>query len=246
MLLRAPAAYHGRLIRSTDYKHGALSNRTYSPKPLRRCTPTTTTNLLPSQPDPLICWLVFGTDLSPLPCHRLQLRGEQVALLALLDSYPIDQGTPTYRRSARTHQVRPEALGYDPANLGEAPLRLSSVKELLRRKGDILSNLEDRHLSVMLEIYKNNVRLAATFVPERFDGDLLIFVATQDRTEPPTDAWRPYVRGQIRVHQVASRHERMTEPGPLAQIGQVLAAELEKRGQDQANRQITDNCRIRA
>ena len=66
----------------------------------------------------------------------------------------------------------------------------------------------------MLEIYKNNIRLAAPFVPERFDGDLLIFVATRDKSEPPTDAWR--LSGQIRVHQVASRHEGMTEPGPRA------------------------------
>ena len=184
----------------------------------------------PSGPYHLLGWS-FGGFVAFAIANRLQIRGEQVALLALLDSYPNDQGTPPHIPDEQEIiRTALEALGYDPANLGEAPLRLSSVKELLRRKGDVLSNLEDRHLSVMLEIYKNNVRLAATFVPERFDGDLLIFVATQDKTEPPTDAWRPYVRGQISVHQVASRHERMTEPGPLAQIGQGLAAEHEKRG----------------
>jgi thioesterase domain-containing protein len=80
----------------------------------------------------------------------------------------------------------------------------------------------------VLKIHKNNIRLAASFVPERFNGDLLIFVATQDKSEPPTDAWRPYVRGQIRVHHVASRHEGMTQPGPLAETGWILAAELAK------------------
>jgi thioesterase domain-containing protein len=114
--------------------------------------------------------------------------------------------------------------------LGEAPLRLSTLKELLRQKDNVYSSLEDRHLSAMLEFYKNSVRPAVTFVPERFDGDLLILVATRDKTEPPTDAWRPYVRRRIRVHQVASPHGRMTELGPLAEIGQVLAAELEKAG----------------
>jgi nonribosomal peptide synthetase DhbF len=169
--------------------------------------------------------------------HRLQVQGEQIALLGLLDSYPFDQWTfrriPTEQEIIKDYLL--EHLGYDPAWLGDKPLLLSDFRELLRRKGDILSNLEDRHLSAMLEIQKNNGHLAATFVPKRFDGDLLIIAATQDKREPPTDAWRPYVRGQIRVHQVACRHEQMTEPGPLAEIGQVLAAELEQRGQPKIN-----------
>jgi nonribosomal peptide synthetase DhbF len=195
----------------------------------------------PSGPYHLLGWS-FGGFVAFGIANRLELQGEQIALLALLDSYPIDQEIPPHIPDEQEIiRTALEALGYDPVNLGEAPLRLSSLKELLRCDGHVLSNLEDRHLSAMLEIYRYNVRLAATFVPERFDGDLLIFVATQDKAEPPADAWRPYVRGQIRVHQVASRHERMTEPGPLAQIGQVLAAELEKRGNSLRSTQPTNN-----
>jgi nonribosomal peptide synthetase DhbF len=188
----------------------------------------------PAGPYHLLGWSFGGLVAYSLASH-LQLQSEKVALLALLDSYPFDQETPPHIPDEQEIiRTTLEDLGYDPANLGEAPLRLSTLKELLLRAGHVLSNLEDRHLSAMLEIYKNNVRLAATFVPERFDGDLLIFVATQAKTEPSTDAWRPYVRGQIRVHQVASPHGRMTEPGPLAEIGQVLAAELEKAGKQRS------------
>jgi nonribosomal peptide synthetase DhbF len=193
-------------------------------------------NIQPAGPYHLLGYS-FGGLVAFDIAHCLQLQGEQIALLALLDSYPFDQWTfrriPTEQEIIKDYLL--EHLGYDPAWLGDKPLLLSDFKELLRRKGDILSNLEDRHLSAMLEIQKNNGHLAATFVPKRFDGDLLIIAATQDKREPPTDAWRPYVRGQIRVHQVACRHERMTEPGPLAEIGQVLAAELEKRGQPKIN-----------
>ena len=122
-----------------------------------------------------------------------------------------------------------EHLGYDPAILGEGPLQLSTLKELLRQKESIYSNLEDKYLDTIPRLFRNNVRLAGSFVPERFDGDLLFFAAVEDSPASPADAWRPYVRGQITVRQIACRHGNMTEPGPIAQIGQALAIELEKR-----------------
>jgi MbtH protein len=113
--------------------------------------------------------------------------------------------------------------------LGEAPLRLSTLKELLRQKDSVYSNLDDDHLRAIPRLFRNNVRLAASFVPEKFDGDLLFFAAVESSPAPPTDGWRPYVRGQITIRQIDCRHEHMTEPGPIAQIGQALAVELQKR-----------------
>ncbi|MBV9274838.1 MAG: hypothetical protein JO333_13145 [Verrucomicrobia bacterium] len=39
------------------------------------------------------------------------------------------------------------------------------IKEALQREGHIPSDLEDRHLVAMSEVFKNNERLARTFVP---------------------------------------------------------------------------------
>jgi nonribosomal peptide synthetase DhbF len=183
----------------------------------------------PTGPYHLLGWSFGGLVAYSLARH-LQLQSEKVALLALLDSYPIDQElTRDIPDDQEMIKASLEALGYDPTSLEEEPLPLSTVKELLLRDGHVLSNLEDWHLSAMLEIYKNDVRLAATFVPERFDGDLLIFAAVEDNPMPRTTAWKPHVRGQITVHQIACRHTHMTQPGPIAQIGQALAVELEKR-----------------
>ena len=77
-------------------------------------------------------------------------------------------------------------------------------------------------------LFRNNVRLAGSFVPETFDGDLLFFAAVENSPASRTDAWRPYVRGQITIRQIACQHAHMTKPGPIAQIGQALAVELEK------------------
>jgi len=119
-------------------------------------------------------------------------------------------------------------LGYDLTTFEEESLELLTVQKILFPDGHFLSNFEERHLNSLLEIYKNNVHLACTFVPESLEGDLLIFVATQTESKPRTDAWRTYVRGQIRIHPIACRHEQMTQPGPIAEIGPLLAMELEE------------------
>jgi nonribosomal peptide synthetase DhbF len=183
----------------------------------------------PGGPYHLLGWS-FGGVVAYAIATKLQLQGEQVALLAVLDGYPIDK-EPT--RQSRDERQRISAhlqnLGSDPARLGERSLQFSTIKERLQREGHIPSNLEDRHLPAIFEVYKNNARLSSAFIPRQFKGDLLLFTATERESAPPTERWRPHVRGQINVHPVACRHAQMTQPGPIAEIGLVLAIELEKR-----------------
>ena len=194
----------------------------------------------PGGPYHLLGWSFGGLVAYSLATH-LQLQGEQVALLALLDTYPPN---PELLRDVLDEQAMIKELlknlGYDPATLGEGPLQFSTLKEMLRRQGHILSNLEEQYLSAIPRIYNNNVRLAGSFIPETFDGDLLIFAAVEGNLAPPTDSWRPYVRGQITVHQIACRHPDMTQPGPMAQIGQALTVELEKRRKTQSKGESAD------
>jgi nonribosomal peptide synthetase DhbF len=183
----------------------------------------------PVGPYHLLGWSFGGIIAYSLATH-LQHQSQKTTLLALLDSYPIGQAPLNeLLNDQQIIKASLEALGCDTTNLQEEPLQLSAVKEMLFRNGHVLANLDDRHLSTVLEICKNNAHLAATFVPEKFDGDLLIFVATQADSKPPTDAWRPYVGGQITIHPVACRHEQMTQPLPLSEIGRVLAIQLERR-----------------
>jgi pristinamycin I synthase-3/4 len=183
----------------------------------------------PAGPYHLLGWSFGGIVAYSLGTH-LRRQGEQVALLVLLDTYPPDPELP--REVPDEQEIIKELLkdlGYDPAILGEGPLELSTLKELVRQKDSVYANLEDQYFGAMPRILRNNVRLAGSFIPETFDGDLLFFAAVEDSPAPPTDAWKPYVLGQITIRQIACRHPHMTQPGPLAQIGQVLATELEKR-----------------
>jgi amino acid adenylation domain-containing protein/non-ribosomal peptide synthase protein (TIGR01720 family) len=182
----------------------------------------------PAGPYHLLGWS-FGGLVAYSLATQLQLQSEKIALLALLDSYPIDQELPfEILNDQQIIKAGLEVLGYDLTTFEEESLELLTVQKILFPDGHFLSNFEERHLNSLLEIYKNNVHLACTFVPESLEGDLLIFVATQTESKPRTDAWRTYVRGQIRIHPIACRHEQMTQPGPIAEIGPLLAMELEE------------------
>ena len=177
----------------------------------------------PRGPYHLLGWS-FGGVAAYAIAAELQLQGEQVVLLALLDAYPIDQENPCNPRDEE-RQVHPYLR-----NLGQLPAAyLSTIKELLQREGHIPSDFEDRHLLAMSEVVKNSQHLKSTFVPPQFKGDLLLFTATQHEAGPPTERWRPYVSGHIHIHPIACQHMYMMRPEPLAEIGRVLAAELEKR-----------------
>jgi thioesterase domain-containing protein len=75
---------------------------------------------------------------------------------------------------------------------------------------------------------RNNVLIAPTFSPARFDGDVELFVAANGNVEPPVQAWEPYVSGSIRAHRIACTHDSMLDDVPAAKIGKLLAAELGK------------------
>jgi thioesterase domain-containing protein len=99
--------------------------------------------------------------------------------------------------------------------------------ELLRHEGHINAALGDDHFEAIMGSFENSTRLMRRFSPQRYRGDLLLFVATQGNPNPPPiDAWRPYVDGRINVHRVDCTHETMLEPQAVAEIGVVLADEL--------------------
>lgn len=91
-----------------------------------------------------------------------------------------------------------------------------------------LKFLCERFFIPLVEAMVAGSHIAIDFTPGRFQGDLLLFIATLDQPEdaPTPDTWRSYVDGKIEIHDIASRDDHMTQSGPLAQIGLILAAKL--------------------
>ena len=183
----------------------------------------------PAGPYRLLGWS-FGGNVAHAMAVQLQKEGEEVSFLAMLDSYP------SHLLPLRGEPDEEEALiallalgGYDPDSLGGGPLTMASALEILRSDASALASLDESTIMNLKQTYVNSVRILGAYVPERYEGDLLFFRSTIipdwfDPIEP--DMWIPYVSGRIERHDIACRHKDLCQPGPLAEIGQILAAKL--------------------
>jgi pristinamycin I synthase-3/4 len=174
----------------------------------------------------------FGGTVAYAMATELQQRGEQVAFLASLDAYP---GYPA-REDVSIYNEEDILIGLldmvecDIKGLQGEPVTFTKAMEMLRAQGHALASIDEYHLSVMTRILANNIELGINFTPGVFRGDLLLFASTVARPErmPSADAWIPYVEGNIETYQIDGRHDRLMEPGPLAQIGSILAVKLQE------------------
>jgi amino acid adenylation domain-containing protein len=187
----------------------------------------------PVGPYCLLGWS-FGGLVAHAIATEFQQRGEQVAFLAILDGYPAPAGIAHENVPAFDEQdmliAMLNAHHYDTKSLGAGPLSFAKVREILCHQGSALASLDECHFAAVVEIMAHNRQLKMSFTPGQFHGDLLLFTATVDQPEdkPAPDVWRPYIDGKIETHAVVTRHEHMTQPRPLSQIGPVLAIKLEE------------------
>jgi thioesterase domain-containing protein len=168
----------------------------------------------PSGPYNLLGWS-FGGLVAHAIATKLQSMGEDVALLAMLDSYPV-----------RVEDL--DAMGTD-SELVSAQVAINPIMNLLdvlRREG--LTTLKEHHYEAIMDTFKNNTRVMRSFAPEQFRGNLTLFVAMQTEGRPPIENWKPHVAGEIKVHAIDCAHDNMMDPAPAEKIGQVLANELGK------------------
>ncbi|MFD3258203.1 amino acid adenylation domain-containing protein [Paenibacillus lentus] len=184
----------------------------------------------PKGPYRLLGWS-FGGNVAQAMAVQLQREGEEVAFLAMLDAFP------SHYLPLRGEASEDEALiallalgGYDPDSIKDGPLDIARAIEILRSDGSALASLDEEIILNLKNTYENSVRLLSAFVPEKFEGDLLFFHSTIipewfDPIEP--EMWAPYIGGQIERHDIACRHKDLCQPGPLAEIGEVLLAKLQ-------------------
>ncbi|WP_392971375.1 amino acid adenylation domain-containing protein [Streptomyces sp. LN245] len=182
----------------------------------------------PAGPYHLLGWS-FGGNVAHTLATRLQEQGEEVALLALLDSYP-----PEWQELADSLD-EPDllaelltSLGIAPAAFGDGTLGRAQFVERLQAADSTVSGFAPEALTALPDIYTRHVRLLREPVAARFDGDILFFTA--DRSRPANGAthaaWHPHVTGRLKNTVVAAHHDALMEPAPLTEIGPVLAAAL--------------------
>lgn len=188
-------------------------------------------SIQPHGPYHLLGWSLGGLIAQEIAV-QLQEAGEDVALLAMMDSYQLgDRWLDTSMPSVA------DILGEFGADLVDgaplpADLDLHEAADLLRAQAGPFAALSVDHLQRLYTGYADGTVMANRFRPRTFDGDLVFFTATADEinaADPSrcAQAWQPFVTGNIHNHDLPCRHAAMTTPESLAAIGPVLHRHLD-------------------
>ncbi|MGX7824530.1 amino acid adenylation domain-containing protein [Actinokineospora sp. 24-640] len=182
----------------------------------------------PHGPYHLLGWSLGGF-IAHAMAAQLEAAGERVALLVNLDSIPdgdLDEEHP----EKDAFGTILEFVGHPEAE----PADYHRVKEILRESGNVLAGFDEARMRAFGAVLANNRRITGGFAPARIAGDLVVVVAATDdeaartRTEQALRAWTPHVGGQVSTHRIACEHGELTQPGPLAEIGRIVADRLSR------------------
>ncbi|MGW0807866.1 amino acid adenylation domain-containing protein [Nonomuraea sp. NPDC002799] len=209
--------------------YGLQARRDRLPVSLRRLAADYVAQLRlvrPHGPYHLLGWSTGGIIAQEMAV-QLRQAGQEVALLAVLDAYPAE-GMRDLPPSDEAEAL--EALltmgGFAP----DAAPTLERVIDILRREASPLAGLPVGTLTELKDLYLNTNRLVRAHDTRVHDGDVLFFRATVDTVDEGLTAatWRPHLAGAIESHDVACSHKDMTQPGPIAEIGAIVAARLQE------------------
>ncbi|MFC0429205.1 non-ribosomal peptide synthetase [Kutzneria buriramensis] len=182
----------------------------------------------PNGPYRLLGWS-FGGYVAHEIAVRLQDQGQQVDLLAILDTYPAERAQPILPERELLVQLL-AYLGYRADHFGDDQ-DVGSILAAVTAENPALAGFGADQLRNLIAVIGNHGKLGTRFVPRRFAGDVTFFRAGRDA--PPADEavrrWSPHVAGEFTCHDIDSEHELMLLPAPLATIGPLLAAELGRR-----------------
>ncbi|MFF9348205.1 amino acid adenylation domain-containing protein, partial [Streptomyces sp. NPDC014734] len=199
----------------------------------------------PSGPYRLLGYSLGGT-LAHAIAARLQNRGAEVELLAVLDAYPgveagsvpLDEDQVLARLYADLAQDAGSATDTPGAGTG-TPGSVAAPDvpgDLAGRRAVVLASLRegfpegftDARLSRMLDVMVRTVAVSSRREPEPFKGDLLLFTSTEGRAEPDAmaDAWRPVVTGTVEAHQLPCTHDQLLDKDALRDVTAVLGRRL--------------------
>ena len=160
-----------------------------------------------------------GGPIAHAVATALQAEGREIGLLASIDGYP---ASPFYGASTPS--------GANPA--AESEMLRSTIARFLAAAhngdGPPPPVVDDRLLAAMLAVFTNTGNLLARARSGVFEGGLLLFKSTDpyDVPLPDPETWRSHITGALETVPVSGHHDAMLLPGPVGEIGPVLAEHL--------------------
>ncbi|PSK98145.1 amino acid adenylation domain-containing protein [Murinocardiopsis flavida] len=185
----------------------------------------------PEGPYHLLGWS-FGGQVAHAMAVLLQDAGEDVGLLGMLDTYPLEALGTEEPSAAELEQEALRAVldlaRAAPPDPAAGPLTRDRV--VADADGGLLTGLGPDTIGAIADTWQAATRLMHAARHRRFDGDVLFFTATA--SVPAADlhrTWEPYVSGAVRAHGVNCRHDDMAAPTALSVIGPIVDRALRAR-----------------
>ncbi len=183
----------------------------------------------PEGPYRLLGWSIGG-HIAHAMATELQRRGEEVELLAILDSFPMTwrqgESAPSEREIVAGN-LRGIGFPFEESEIENGAFPVERYRDFLRQGNYAMAHLGAEEILAMKDLWVNNTRLMWGFTPGRYTGDVMFFTAGRTgadimrRRGPET--WRPFVTGEIRDHLIDSDHEGiMVEASAVAHVGRLL------------------------
>jgi nonribosomal peptide synthetase MxcG len=175
----------------------------------------------PLGPYRLLGWSLGGA-LAQAMAARLQQLGEQVELVALMDSYPAHAFAEW--RAPTLHDALITLLSVTGEVEAETP---EVIYQRLSRAGSPFASISRETLEQLGTTALHGMQLFRTSKTPHYQGDLLLFQAAQREPQAPLPAtWLPYLQGRLDCVILNCNHFGMSDPAPMAAIGQALAERL--------------------
>lgn len=182
----------------------------------------------PEGPYHLLGWSFGGTVAQALAA-RLREEGEDVRLLAVLDSRHGGPGTEHRTPSPRDLlEIAFDGIGDFHREPGQGPLAPGRILEILRERESLIAGLDEHTVAALVDITANNIALSSAAAPTLYPGDVL-FIESTDTSGTPSGLaaqWRPSVTGRIERRLAPHEHLRLMTPQALADIGPMITEAL--------------------
>lgn len=178
----------------------------------------------PQGPYHLLGWSLGG-GLAQALAARLAGRGERVALLALMDSYPAEAWAP--HPVPVSEDVLRTLLGvngdFDSAALDAPALRLR-----LLRPGSPFAGLGEQGLELWTRAALHQMQVFRRAPTPRFDAPMVFYRALRNPPGlPEPESWHAHVPAAgIECVPLDCTHDGMSDPLPMARIGADLARRI--------------------
>ncbi|MEU5807506.1 amino acid adenylation domain-containing protein [Streptomyces sp. NPDC047718] len=169
-----------------------------------------------------------GGNIAHAIATALQEQGEQVALLAIMDSLPGDpaqQGPVEGQRlltAADVLAVLSDDAGGDPDDRGDEAQQRERALGLVE---DVLGGDADERL---FDVMINTIMVVTAHRPAAYKGQVaLITSGGEQRAAELAAAWAPYVDGELKVTPFDCGHDDLLDPALLRDVATRLAGTFE-------------------